>query len=133
MTKLTAAAFTIAVVLGTTTARAQTAPTGTASPTEPTSGTGDASTRPSTTTFFGDTGLWYVPTADVLAHGAWSVSAYRRGTNYAQGYTNVADFAGTFAAGIEGFPHRRGRELERAAARAKRGVHDAGRRPRGLA
>ena len=51
-------------------------------------------TRPATTTFFGDTGLWFVPTAEVLAHKKWSVSGYRRGTNWIQGYTNVADFAG---------------------------------------
>jgi len=44
--------------------------------------------------------LWFVPTAEVLAHGKWSASGYRRGTNYIQGYTNVADFAGTFAYGI---------------------------------
>jgi len=56
--------------------------------------------RPATTTFFGDTGLWFVPTAEVLAHGKWSVSGYRRGTNYIQGFTNVGDFAGTFAAGL---------------------------------
>jgi outer membrane protein OmpA-like peptidoglycan-associated protein len=37
----------------------------------------------------------------VLANGAWSVSGYRRGTNWIQGYTNVADFAGTFAVGIK--------------------------------
>jgi outer membrane protein OmpA-like peptidoglycan-associated protein len=103
MTRLTRpAAFMMAVVLWTATAHAQIASTGTASSTQSASDTDDASRRPSTTTFFGDTGLWYVPTADVLAHGAWSVSAYRRGTNYAQGYTNVADFAGTFAAGIGG-------------------------------
>ena len=58
-------------------------------------------TRPATTTFFGDTGLWYVPTAEILANGKWSVSAYRRGTNWIQGYTNVADFNGTFAYGIK--------------------------------
>src|SRR4051812_32999922 len=58
-------------------------------------------TRPATTTFFGDTGLWFVPTAEVLAHGKWSVSGYRRGTNWVQGYTNVGDFAGTFAVGIK--------------------------------
>jgi len=44
--------------------------------------------------------LWYVPTAEILANGKWSVSVYRRGTNWIQGYTNVADFAGTFAYGI---------------------------------
>ena len=59
-------------------------------------------TRPATTTFYGDTGLWYVPTAEVLANKKWSVSAYRRGTNWIQGYTNVADFAGTFGFGIGG-------------------------------
>src|SRR5882762_852088 len=58
-------------------------------------------TRPATTTFFGDTGLWFVPTAEVLPHGKWSVSGYRRGTNYIQGYTNIGDFAGTFAVGIK--------------------------------
>jgi outer membrane protein OmpA-like peptidoglycan-associated protein len=61
----------------------------------------DASTRPATTTFFGDTGLWFVPTGEVLPHGKWSVSGYRRGTDYIQGYTNVADFAGTFGVGIK--------------------------------
>src|SRR5580704_5155312 len=62
----------------------------------------DEETRPATTTFFGDTGLWYVPTAEVLGNGKWSASVYRRGTNWIQGYTNVADFAGTFAYGIGG-------------------------------
>jgi peptidoglycan-associated lipoprotein len=57
-------------------------------------------TRPATTTFFGDTGLWFVPTAEVLPHGRVSVSGYRRGTNFVQGFTNVGDFAGTFAFGI---------------------------------
>ena len=57
-------------------------------------------TRPATTTFFGDTGLWFVPSAEVLPHGRWAVSGYRRGTDYVQGYTNVADFAGTVAVGV---------------------------------
>jgi outer membrane protein OmpA-like peptidoglycan-associated protein len=61
----------------------------------------DAETRPATTTFFGDTGIWYVPTGEVLPNGKWSATVYRRGTNWIQGYTNVADFAGTFAYGIK--------------------------------
>jgi outer membrane protein OmpA-like peptidoglycan-associated protein len=61
----------------------------------------DTETRPATTTFFGDTGIWYVPTGEVLGHGKWSASVYRRGTNWIQGYTNVADFAGTFSYGIK--------------------------------
>ena len=52
-------------------------------------------TRPATTTFFGDTGLWFVPTGEVLPGGKWSATVYRRGTNWVEGYTNVADFAGT--------------------------------------
>src|ERR1700754_4876863 len=60
----------------------------------------EASTRPATPTFFGDTGLWFVPTGEVLGHKKWSVSGYRRGTNWVQGYTNVADFAGTFGVGV---------------------------------
>src|SRR4051812_45773348 len=61
----------------------------------------EISTRPATTTFFDDTGIWYVPTGEVLPAGKWSGSAYRRGTNWIQGYTNVADFAGTFAYGLK--------------------------------
>src|SRR5260221_6227827 len=68
----------------------------------PSSSTAPAETRPATTTFFGDTGLWFVPTAEVLPNGKWSVSGYRRGTNYIQGYTNIGDFAGTVAYGIKG-------------------------------
>ena len=41
-----------------------------------------------------------MPTGEVLAKGKWSTSAYRRGTNWVQGYTNVADFAGTSRYGI---------------------------------
>jgi outer membrane protein OmpA-like peptidoglycan-associated protein len=44
--------------------------------------------------------LWFVPTGEVLPHGKWSVSGYRRGTNYTQGFTNVGDFAGTFGVGV---------------------------------
>lgn len=57
--------------------------------------TSDESTRPATTTFFGDTGLWFVPTPEVLPYREWSVSGYRAGTDYVQGHTNVGDFAGT--------------------------------------
>jgi outer membrane protein OmpA-like peptidoglycan-associated protein len=57
--------------------------------------------RPATTTFFGDTGLWFVPTGEVLGDRQWSVTGYRRGTNWVQGYSNVADFAGTFGFGIK--------------------------------
>src|SRR5689334_21478111 len=98
-----ACALTLAVSAS---ASAQSATTGTsgaqnASATQSSSGTSTDETRPATTTFFGDTGLWFVPTAEVLAHGKWSASGYRRGTNYIQGFSNVADFAGTFAVGVK--------------------------------
>ena len=59
-----------------------------------------ANKRPATTTVHGDTGLWFVPTAEILRHKDWSASFYRRGINYVPGFTNVADFAGTFAFGL---------------------------------
>jgi hypothetical protein len=75
-------------------AAAASAQTTTTAPTQPSSQSSDAPTRPATTTFNGDTGLWFVPTAEVLGSGKWSISGYRRGIDYDQGYTNVADFAG---------------------------------------
>lgn len=56
--------------------------------------------RYATPTADGDTGLWYVPTAEVLARGKWSVSGYRVGLNYPEGFTNVADVPVTFAVGL---------------------------------
>src|SRR5437763_1656882 len=89
-------------------ASAQTGSSGTSTgqnpPTTPTQSSSTSTaddTRPATTTFFGDTGLWFVPTAEVLPSGKWSVSGYRRGTNFIQGYTNVGDFAGTFGVDIK--------------------------------
>jgi len=83
-------------------ANAQTTPPAqTAQPAQTSTTSSVDSTRPATTTFFGDTGIWFVPTAEVLPGGKWSVSGYRRGTNYIQGYTNVGDFATTFAVGIK--------------------------------
>lgn len=60
----------------------------------------DTATRLSTPTADGDTGLWYVPTAETLVRGTWSASGYRVGTNYRQGFTNVADFPLTFGVGV---------------------------------
>ena len=34
----------------------------------------DTATRPATTTFLGDTGLWFVPTGEILPGGKVSVS-----------------------------------------------------------
>ena len=94
------ASLTAACALVAAAASAQTPSTST-SPAPSTSAPTDE-VRPATSTFTGDTGIWYVPTAEVLGNGQWSASVYRRGTNWQQGYTNVADFAGTFAVGIKG-------------------------------
>jgi outer membrane protein OmpA-like peptidoglycan-associated protein len=57
-------------------------------------------TRPTTNTFDGDTGLWYVPTAEVLARGAFAASLYRSGFNYVEGFSNVSDISATFGYGV---------------------------------
>jgi outer membrane protein OmpA-like peptidoglycan-associated protein len=81
--------------LVTATANAQT-PASTAQSTPRSS---DSPTRPAFTTSDGDTGLWYVPTAEVLARGKWSASGYRTSYNYVEGFSNVGDFPLTFAVG----------------------------------
>lgn len=88
--------FTVLCALWAATAGAQTTP---AQSQRAASGS-DTALRYSTTTADGDTGLWYVPTAEVLARGKWSVSAYRVGTNYRQGFTNVSDVPVTFGVGL---------------------------------
>src|ERR1700730_18226350 len=87
--------ITVACLAWTATAGAQTS----TSSQSTTSGSSEA-TRPATTTFDGDTGLWYVPTAEVLGRGAFAASAYRSGFNYVEGFSNVSDIAGTFSYGI---------------------------------
>src|SRR5438477_6240023 len=82
------------------TAAAQTPSTGQTTSQQSSQPPASDETRPATNTFFGDTGIWFVPTAEVLPGGKWSASGYRRGTNFIQGYTNVGDFAGTFGVGV---------------------------------
>lgn len=60
----------------------------------------DGETRPATTTFLGDTGLWFVPTGEVLGHRKWSVSGYRANWDVAQGFTDISHFLVTGAFGI---------------------------------
>jgi len=74
------------------------------SSTQSTSGTasGDDQTRPATTTFMGDTGLWYVPTGEVLPRKKWSMSAYRVNFDDNQGFTDVSNWPLTFGYGVGG-------------------------------
>ena len=58
-----------------------------------------ADTRPATTTIDGDTGLWFVPTGEVLPAKKWSVSAYRVNFDRDQGFTDVSDWPVTFGFG----------------------------------
>src|SRR3954453_19601006 len=69
--------------------------------TQSSSSQSDAATRPATTTFFGDTGLWFVPTAEVVPHKKFSGSGYRANWDYQQGLTDVSHFAVTGAGGIQ--------------------------------
>ena len=48
----------------------------------------------------GDTGLWFVPTGEVLPAKRWSGSAYRVNYDYNQGFTDVANWPATFAFGV---------------------------------
>ncbi len=59
-----------------------------------------AETRPASTTWFGDTGLWFVPTGEILPDGRWSVSGYRANFDREQGISDISHFIGTFAVGI---------------------------------
>ena len=58
--------------------------------------------RPATTSIYGDTGLWFVPTGEVLRDGTWSASAYRLNWDVRQGFTDISHFEGTFAYRREG-------------------------------
>ena len=77
-------------------AQAPAAPQTTAPP--PTST--DMGTRPATTTFMGDTGLWNVPTGEVLPARRWSVSAYRVNFDDNQGFSDISNWPVTFGVGV---------------------------------
>src|SRR3954463_9729171 len=55
--------------------------------------------RPAVTTFWGDTGLWFVPTAEILKPGGWAFGAYRTEQDFSQGATDVSHYPATFAVG----------------------------------
>lgn len=62
---------------------------------------GDA-TRPGGSTFLGDTGLWFVPSAEVLAGGAFAASGQVMNLDREQGFSSIQHLGGTFAAGVGG-------------------------------
>jgi len=58
-----------------------------------------ASERPATASYWGDTGLWFLPTAEVLRPRGWSFSLYRTELDFEQGQTDVSDWPLTAAVG----------------------------------
>ena len=61
-----------------------------------------AATRPAGTTFLGDTGFWFVPAAEVLGSGGFSVSAQSVEINRDSGFSNIRHGLATVAAGVGG-------------------------------
>ena len=61
---------------------------------------GDTTPRPALPTYFGDTGLWFVPTAETLPSGKLSFSVYRANFDRHQGLTDVGEFGITGAVGF---------------------------------
>ena len=79
-------------------AAAQTSTNQPASSTQP-----STETRPALPTFFGDTGLWFVPTADTLPSHRVSVSVFRANFDRRQGLTDVSDIGLTAAIGLNDY------------------------------
>jgi outer membrane protein OmpA-like peptidoglycan-associated protein len=75
---------------------AQTQGSQTAQPSPP----DDSATRPATTTVNGDTGLWYVPTGEVLPKGKWSVSFYRTNWDRKEAFSDISDLRATIGFGV---------------------------------
>jgi len=61
---------------------------------------GDTTPRPATPTFYGDTGLWFVPTAETLPGGRASFSVFRANFDRRQGLTDVNQIGLTGAIGL---------------------------------
>jgi peptidoglycan-associated lipoprotein len=61
---------------------------------------GDTTPRRALPTFWGDTGFWFVPTAETLPSGKWSFSAFRANYDRRQGLTDVNQIGITGAIGL---------------------------------
>ena len=55
--------------------------------------------RPATASYWGDTGLWFIPTAETVRPGGLSFSVYRTEFDFKQGVTDVSDWPLTVAVG----------------------------------
>ncbi len=97
MVKRVGATLAAGLLLGASAALAQT-PAPAAQ--EPPATQAPAETRPATTTYWGDTGLWFVPTGEVLPDKRWSFSLYRTNFDFEQGFTDVSVWPITFGYGL---------------------------------
>jgi hypothetical protein len=59
-------------------------------------------TRPAIPTAGGDTGLWAVPTAEILPARAWTLSGHRVNADFDQGFTDISNWPVAFGAGVGG-------------------------------
>lgn len=57
-------------------------------------------TRPAGVTFLGDTGLWFVPTAEILPVGEWSASSQKINFDRQEGITDISHYIATAAYGV---------------------------------
>jgi hypothetical protein len=71
-------------------------------PSPPAAAVSAVDARFATATASGDTGLWFVPTANVLPANRWSASVQLVTLNYEQGFTNVAEWPITLGYGFGG-------------------------------
>ena len=58
--------------------------------TTPSTPASESATRPATSTNMGDTGLWFVPTGEVLPAKKWTLSLYRTNFDSDQGFTDAS-------------------------------------------
>jgi peptidoglycan-associated lipoprotein len=61
---------------------------------------GDTTLRPALPTINGDTGLWFIPTAEVMPSGKWSASLFHASYDRKQGLTDVNLIGVTAAIGL---------------------------------
>ena len=61
---------------------------------------GDATPRPALPTINGDTGFWFVPTAETMPAGRWSFSLYRSNFDRRQGLTDISQIGFTAAVAV---------------------------------
>src|SRR5215211_1482394 len=99
----------LVTLIGVLSASAQTSPAGQQPAQQPattgqqpssTMSTDVVETRPATTTTKGDTGLWFVPTGEVLPAKKWSFSAYRVNFDTTEGFMDVSDWPVTLGVGL---------------------------------